>query len=336
MKTIKFVGQISTVTPVVVSLPSVTGIPKNAQGQHYIPATSIRGMLRSTGSFAISHLLNAHGKNLSIDDIYMNFSGVDTGRKMKLGGGYETLGKNLSVRKTNPLISLFGNFALAGQLKMGNAFCDANINPISTYGNGSRNHPFNRNPNLFNFVPEDDLAYLKAIMEADALTFLETADLKAQKAVLKAQLRHADVNEKKEIFVKLDELDSQIKEAKNARTGSSESILRPLDGFEAIDPNHVLQHRFTLTNPSEDEFNLLLWILYKASSNFNIGGHQNIGCGEVHGSWEIKETSFDEPMPKTVGTLTIDDDGFNLEGLSFDPKVVENAIIDGTFDFSKY
>lgn len=336
MKTIKFVGQINTVTPVVVSLPSVTGIPKNAQGQHYIPATSIRGMLRSTGAFAISHLLNANGKNLSIDDIYMNFSGVDTGRKIKLGGGYETLGKNLNIRKTNPLISLFGNFALAGQLKMGNAFCIANTDPISTYGNGSRNHPFNRNPNLFNFVPEDDLVYLKAIMDADALTSLETSDLKAQKTKLKLQLRSADAEEKKEIFAKMDKIDNEIRDAKDARTGSSESILRPLDGFEAIDPNCELQHRFTLTNPTDDELNLLLWILYKASSNFNIGGHQNIGCGEIHGSWEIKQSSFDEPKPQTIGTLTIDDDGFNLQGLMFDPKAIDNAIIDGTFDFSKY
>lgn len=336
MKNIKLIGQIETVSPVVVSLPSVTGIPKNAQGQYYIPATSIRGMLRSTGAFAISQLLSTVDKKLSIDDIYMNFSGVDTGRKMKLGGGYETIGKNLEVRKNNPLVSLFGNFALGGQLKVGNAFCDANINPVSTYGNGSRNHPFNRNHDLFNFVPEAELSYLKGIMEADALTALETSDLKNQVAQLKSQLRHADIEEKKLIFTQIDEVNQKIKDAKNARTGSSESILRPLDGFDAIDPNHTLEHRFTLTNPSDDELNFFLWILYKASANFNIGGHQNIGCGEIHGQWEIKETSLDNPSPKTLGTLTINDDGFQIKDFDFNPKLIDDAILNGKFDFSKY
>lgn len=339
MRNIKLVGHIKTVAPVVVSLPSVAGIPKNAQGQYYIPATSVRGMLRGAATVSVCAILNTVGKRLSTDDIYMNYSGVDTGRKIKLGGGYETIGKNIAIREANPIISLFGNFALTGHLKVGNAFCDANTSPISVYGNGSRNHPFNRNPNLFDFVSNNEMEYLKGVMEADALTSLETSDLKNEKVQLKSQLKQADSDEKKIIYAQLDEIDAKIKATKQARTGSSESILRTLDGFEAIDPDHNLQHRFTLTNPSQNDLNFFLWTLYKASAYFNIGGHQNLGCGEVHAFWEIKETSLENPIPKIIGTITIDDDGFKLEGMedaNFNPKLIEAAIIDGAFDFSKY
>lgn len=336
MKNIKFIGQITTVSPVVVTLPNQTGIPKNTHGSYYIPASSLRGMLRSMATHAICSLLKSHGIELPTDTIYMLSSGVDTGRKLKLGGGYETLGKNVTIRDANPQISSFGNFSTAGKFKMGNAFCDPNVNPIARYGNGSRNHPFNRNPDLFNFVKAEEIDYLKGIMEADALTSLETADLKNLKTKLKADLKHADSEEKKAIFTQMEEIESQIKDAKQARTGSSESILRPLDGFEAIDIGYALDHRFTLTNPSDTDLQFLLWVFYKASVNFRVGGHQNLGCGDIYGHWEITESSFEHPEPKKLGSLTMNDDGFKLTGIEFNPKQIEDAIINGTFDFTVY
>lgn len=343
MKNIKFIGQITTVSPVVVTLPNQTGMPQNTHGAYYIPASSLRGMLRSTATHAICSILKSHDIELPVDVIYMLSSGVDTGRKLKLGGGYETLGKNKPIRVANPQVSTFGNFATAGKLKMGNAICDANVNPISRYGNGSRNHPFNRNPDLFNFVKAQDVDYLKGIMEADALSALETADLKDQKAKLKSQLKTADSVEKKAIFNQIDEIEEEIKGSKKLRVGSSETILFPLEGFEAIDPGYNLDHRFTLTNPSEIELQYMLWVLYIASFNFRIGGHQNIGCGEIHGKWDIIESSFEHPEPIKIGSLTIDDDGFQLTGIEFnpnkiefDPKQIVDAIINGTFDFTVY
>lgn len=336
MRNIKFNGQITTVSPVVVSLPEQSTIPVNSHGARYIPSTSFRGMLRSTATHAICRILKAHGIELPVDVIYMLASGVDTGRTLKLGGGYETLGKNIKIREFNPQISIFGHFAIAGTLKMGNAFCNPNTDPIVRYGNGSRNHPFNRNQDFFNFVKEDEVEYLKGIMQADALASIETSELKNQKTKLMSKLKSSDSDEKKAIFAEMEEIDAKIKEAKQARVGSSETILRTLDGFDAIDCDHKLDHKFTLTNPSNNDLQFLLWILYKSSVNFRIGGHQNNGCGEIHGHWEITETSFDEPAPKKIGTLTINDDGFQLEGIEFDPKRIEDAIINKVFDFTVY
>lgn len=336
MKTVKFIGTITTVSPVNVSLPSVKGIPKNSHNAYYIPASSLRGMLRSTASHAIAHELAKVDKKLSVDDIYMNFSGVDTGRKVKLGGGYETVNKNGPIREVNPQISVFGNFAIGGNLKVGNAYCSETDSPITKYGNGARNHAFNRQPSLVGFVAVEELDYLEKIMNDDALTSLETSDLKKNRKDLEKSLKTATAEERKAIGTQIDEIDEQIRAAKDARTGSSESILRPLDGFDAIDEGYSLSHRMTLTNPSDKELQYLLWILYKASVNFSVGGHQNLGCGDIHATWKIVESSFDEPTPKTIGELTINDDGFQLTGLNLDAKAIETAIQDGTFNFGSY
>lgn len=335
-KTIKFVGHLTTVGPVNVTLPNVVGIPRNTHGAYYIPSSSFRGFLRSTAATAISQLLKKEGKLLGLDDIYMNFSGVDTGRKLKLGGGYERIGANLEIRETNPQISSFGNFAIAGKLKVGNAYCDPNINPITTYGNGSRNHPFNRNPSLIGFVDPTELDYLKGVMDADAKSALDTADLKALEKKLLAKSKKLTGDEKKAVLNELEEVKENIRDIKDDRTGSSESILRILAGFSAIDVGHTLSHRMILTNPSEQDFNYLLWVLWKGSANFNIGGHQNLGCGEIHAEWDIIETSLDDPTPRKIGSLKINDDGFQLDQIDFDPKEIDNAISNSKFDFTVF
>lgn len=337
MKNIKFIGHIETISPVSVSLPNHTSMPKNTHGAYYIPSGSIRGMLRSMSTYSICKILKDKlNVELPVDVIYMLQNGADTGRELKLGGGYETLAKNLPIRLANPHISNFGNFATAGKVKMGNAYCDPNINPITQYGNGSRNHPFNRNPDLLNFVKPSEIDYLKDIMQADALTSMETAEYKQQEAKLKSSLRTADNDEKKAIFSQLEEIEATIKAIRSKRAGSSETILFALPGFDAIDLGHTLSHRFTITNASELELNYLLWVFYKASSFFRVGGHQNIGCGEISAHWTITETSLDNPTPKKLGELIMNDDGFQLTGINFDPVAIEDAIISGTFDFTAY
>jgi hypothetical protein len=337
MKNIKFTGQITTVSPFSVKLPGQIGIPKNSHGAYFIPASSFRGMLRSTALHAICQTLDTVDVELPVDAIYMNGNGADTGRKVQLkNNGTETIAKNIQSREINPQISSFGNFAMAGKLKMGNAYCDLGVNPITRYGNGSRNHPFNRNSNLLKFVKADEAEYLKDVMKADALASLETSDLKNQKTKIENLIKLADAEEKKTLFAEKDEIEQKIKSVKEARVGSSETILRTLDGFDAIDCGHQLNHRFSLSNPSDTELQFLLWVLYKASASFRIGGHQNIGCGDISAHWEITETSFEDPMPKKIGTLTINDDGFQITGIEFNPKQIDDAIKNKTFDFTVY
>lgn len=335
-KTVKLIGTITTLAPVSVALPNVKGMPRNSHKAAYIPATSVRGLLRHTAHFALAQLLEKSEQYFTVDEHYMLASGVDTGRKLKLGGGYETIGKNAKVRENNPLISLFGNFTVAGRLKVGNATSAPGEDNVVTLGNGARNHPFNRNTQLIGFVPEEQLSYLQNVMNADALASLEVGEIKAEVDRLKKENKSATPEEKKENLKLIDELNDQIRQTKDARVGATEAILRPLDGFEAIDEGVTLSHRMTLTNPTEDELNFLLWTLQKASADFNIGGHQNLGCGDIAAEWKIVETSFENPEPKELGTLRIDEDGFNLTGMNFDYAGFEKSILEGKFKFQVY
>lgn len=335
-KTLKFIGNITTLSPVTITLPNVKGMPRNSHNAAFIPASSLRGMLRHVAHFALVELLEKNDQHFTVDEHYMLASGVDTGRKLKLGGGYETIGKNSNVRSKNPLISLFGNFTVGGRLKVGNAASNPNDSVVITLGNGSRNHPFNRNSKLIGFVPENELAYLQDVMNADALASIEVGEIKSELAKLKTANKLATPEEKKLNLLRIDELNEQIRLTKDARIGATEAILRPLDGFEAIDQDIRLSHRMTLTNPTDDEFRFIIWVLKKASANFSIGGHQNLGCGDISAEWKVLETSFDKPEPKEIGVIRITDEGFSISGFDFDFKAFEKSLINGNFDFKVY
>lgn len=335
-RTIKFVGHITTVSPVSISTPDNDGMLRNTHGAYYISASSFRGMLRHTASKAIAELLHREGKTLTTDTHYMNFTGTDTGRKLKLGGGSERLASNIEIRKKNPQISSFGNFTIAGKIKIGNAYCDQNINPITIYGAGSRNHPFNRDSSLIGFIPESELLYLKEIIDADSKSALATAGLKSEKDKLIREAKQLTGDDKKEILKQVKDIEAEIKAVKSDRTGSENTITFPIAGFEAIDLGHKLSHRMILTNPSELDLQYFLWTLWRSSVDFHVGGHRNVGCGEIAADWDIIESSFDDPTPRKIGRLVINQDGFQLEQIAFNPKEIDNAISSGEFNFDVF
>ena len=337
MSQLKFIGSITTISPVAISLPNLKGtMPRNTHNSVLIPATSIRGLFRHSAHFALTKLLEENKEFLTVDQHYMLSSGVDTARKLKLGGGYETIGKNIDIRKKNPLISLFGNFTIAGNLKIGNAVSTPNEEVVISMGNGSRNHVFNRNAEMINFVKEDELTYLQDVMKADAIASLQLSEIKSEIAKLQKANKTATPEEKKLNLEKIDELNEQTRSTKDARVGASEAILRPLDGFECIDEGVTLSHRMRLNNASKNELNFFLWVLFKVGAQFNLGGHENLGCGEVKGEWTVTETSFESVKPKKIGTITIDDEGTNITGFDFDYEEMEKFILDGGFDFTTY
>lgn len=343
-KNYKFVGTITTIQPVSISLPKTTGMPINSHGSAYIPASSIRGFLRSIAHHAVVLELEKAGKVLSVDQHYMNASGVDTARVVKLGGGYEAVNKNLPIRKKNPLLSLFGNFVVGSHSQIGNALASPNENPLVVLGNGSRSHVFTRNKDLVKSVDENELEYLQKVMSATADTAEQTGSIKDEISKLKKQLNKSDPEAKAAIFAQIETLNDEMKEVKESRTGSTESIQRILDGFEAIDAGYTLSHRIQVTDVTGDEFEFFLWVLYKAGYDFRIGGHSNLGCGQIHAEWDVSVSSLNDPKPTKLGKVLMGDDGFEAvpnkdvidNKLVFDPSKVEEKIRNGTYDFTTY
>ena len=54
MKTVQFNGTITTLSPVTVSLPDVSGMARTTQGLPMIPASTLRGLLRHSAHEAMA------------------------------------------------------------------------------------------------------------------------------------------------------------------------------------------------------------------------------------------------------------------------------------------
>lgn len=334
-RTIRMIGKITTISPVSITTPEVNGMNKDHQGRPYIAGSSIRGKIRSSATLLIQTLQNSVNNPLSVDDIYAIGQGVDTARRFTMRQGSVEINSAQKYRDANRHMSVYGRWGLKGRLSVGNAFSDSPSTLIKI--GGSRHHIFSRVEELSTFVATDELDYLSDILDADAASSKESSEYKDENKKLTKQLRLAASQEEKEAIRAAIAANEQIiDDIKKARVGATESILRPLEPFEAIDANVELDHRFVLSSPTQEEFEFFLWCLRSIAFDFSIGGRKAVGCGDVKGSWEVTEHVQGEDKPRFLGTVTIDDNGFNcdIEGINLD--AITEQIKSGELDFSKF
>lgn len=331
MRTIKFVGHIETVQPVNITLPNTKGMPRS-QGNPMIPASTLRGYLRHSAHNGIVEVYHNEGTHLSVDEHYLLASGVDTKRVLGVSGQSTQVGANQELRNKHPFLSLFGYWGLAGKFSIGNAVA-ASSDALLKVSGGSRQHVFKRNESLSDFIDPSELPRLQDILDADKFSAEAIADYKEEKKTLQKQMRDTtDKDEKAECRTRIEELDVLMREAKDARVGASESIQRPLDGFEAIDQGHMLPHRMILKDPNELELHLALWCIAMGSLQPYVGGHSNSNFGEIHAKWDVTVTDITSMTPKKLGEVGFDDGGFfhTIEG--FDVDLITKQISDGTIN----
>ena len=249
MRTIQLIGHIETIQPVNITLPNTKGMPKS-QGFPMIPASSLRGYLRHACHQGITEILHRNDRLLDIDTHYLIATGVDTGRVLGVAGQNTKVGSNQAIRLKHPLLSLFGYWGLSGKLAVGNAVA-TNENALFKVSGGARQHVFNRNEELSNFIDPSEIPRLQDILEADKYSAEAISGYKEERKNLVIEQRNADhADDKLACKNRIDEIDVLIREAKDMRVGASESIQRPLDSFEAIDQGQMLPHRMTLKSPT--------------------------------------------------------------------------------------
>ncbi|MGO3640414.1 hypothetical protein ACTXIV_13065 [Psychrobacter celer] len=335
MRTVKFIGNINTIQPVNITLPNTKGMPRS-QGRPMIPASSLRGFIRHCAHEGITLLFDKHDKPMDIDFHYLLASGVDTGRVLGVSGQNTKVGANQQIRAKHPMLSLFGYWGLSGKLSVGNAVAD-NDNALLKVNAGARQHVFNRNEELSNFIDPSELDRLQDILDADKYSAEAIADYKAEKKELPKKIREtSDPDEKAAYKQRSEELDVLIRDAKDSRVGASESIQRPLEQFEAIDAGQMLPHRMLLKDPTDQELHLALWSIAMASLKPYVGGHTNANYGEIHAKWEVMVTDIDNLTPKSLGHVGFNDEGFfhTIEG--FDVDEITKQIVDGTINIGSF
>ncbi len=336
MRTIKLIGHINAIQPINITLPNTQGMPKS-DGKPMVPASSLRGWLRHACHDGITKLFADNGKLLDVDTHYLIASGVDTGRVLEVKGQSTKVGGNQVIREKHPMLSLWGYWGLAGKFSVGSAVADSASALLSING-GARQHVFNRNEELHNFVDKSELAYLQDILSADKYSSEALVDYKSEEKLLKKEIRETtDKDRKAEINIRLGEIAQLVSDAKELRVGAKESVQRPLENIEAIDQGQTLPHRMILKSPSDLELNLALWSIAMGSLRAYIGGHSNANFGEITAHWEVKETSIKSLKPVLLGEVGFnDEDGFYCTVEGFDYKEITEGIVNGSINIGSF
>jgi CRISPR type IV-associated protein Csf2 len=281
----------------------------------YFPATTLRGSLRRAGRNLLRRAVIKSTGNLtpwSVDTHYMLTQGVDTTNETlneKVAG---SIGVETDLREQNPFLSLFGRWKLPGHLGIDNAL-PQNNDCLYVEGRGARSNDFNRDPDQIQFLNMEEASRLKDILEQDSLAAEEAGDIDSQIRVLKKEISGlSDKDEKSEVNEQIKVLESRKKAVKGAKTGSQESIQRPIEGFEAIQPGTRMNHRMLVQNASDLELGLFLASLNEMSRNPVIGGHRSLGCGEIRGEWSVSYWPDTADEPIIAGTVIMSSEGFHI------------------------
>ena len=340
-KTVRFVGTLTAVSSLTVTRPdekfsSPGGVGSfqlsNKAGRLprlgamretspvYFPAGSLRGAIRRAGRNVIRRAVIRETGNdtpWSVDTHYMLTQGVDTTNQTLSENTAGIVSVEADLRGENPFLSLFGRWRLAGHLGMDNAIPvedGSEERCVFVHGRGARSNDFVRSPDQVAFLSVGEAKRLKEMVEKDSLAAEETGNLDEQIKALKKDYRKAnDGDERVEIGEQIQVLESRKKAVKAAKSGSQESIQRPLEGFEAIRPGTQMNHRMLVQNASDVELGLFLASLREFSRNPVVGGHRSLGCGEISGEWVASYWPEEADAPITLGSVFLSSEGFQVQ-----------------------
>ena len=321
--TYNFIGAISCIEPLTVSLKDVDGLPRNGgkEALAYFPASSIRGALRHNAHAVVQALAHHQEDGKTVFDLadhFMLAQGVDIAEKATVfKDGEVDAGKE--IREANPMLSLFGRWGMGGKVGMGNALSSSEQD-IGMFGGGTRGVMFERNPDLIEFLDDNEQQRLTNLLEEQSIASIDIQAIKADQAGIKRKLKNATEEEKKDLFAKLAQLDEAIKKRKEEKSEAKESIRRPIDRYEAFNAGTKLTHRMTLKGVTDIELGLFIASVLQFARNPVLGGHQGHNCGLVSASWEVRCWPKEGFKTEVIGKVGFDDDGFVVEG-----ELLENA-----------
>ncbi|KXS55435.1 MAG: CRISPR type aferr-associated protein csf2 [Marinobacter sp. T13-3] len=294
----------------------------------YFPATSLRGAIRRAGRNLVRRaVIQATGEETpwSVDTHYMLTQGVDTTNQTlneKVAGA---IGVENDLRDENPFLSLFGRWKLPGHLGIDNAL-PRHQNCVYVEGKGARSNDFNRDPDQVKFLSVEEAKRLKDVLEQDALAAEEAGDIDGQIRQLKKDISAlTDKDEKAEVNEQIKALEAKKKAVKSAKAGSQESIQRPIEGFEAIQPGTTMDHRMLVQNATDLELGLFLACLRELARNPVVGGHRSLNCGEIRGEWTVRYWPETETQPIVAGTVSLSSEGFEVQD-NTDDAVLTGAL----------
>lgn len=295
-------------------------LPRTPHGQVFLNGGTLRGPLRKAGlNMLIRELASLKDQPLDLvfnrAQMYMLGEGIDVSRDVN----NEAMGRNYDpraeafLRQTNPFMSLFGRWKLAGYLEVGPLL--TSTSNLITAGQGVRHDQFEHDPRLVTYLSADEQAALMDQMRSTQESMAAIEEVREQIRLVKADARKTDDVAARQAFAKQTrELEAQEKAIRKQREGSEESIKHPLPGYEAIAPGSQLQSRLKLIEGSPEILGLLLHCLAEFSHHPRLGGHLANGFGAISAEWQVMQRSPGGRQAEPIGIVRLDDMGMTLEG----------------------
>lgn len=319
---IRFKGTLVAESPIQVSYPDMAGkLPRTPHGEAFLNGGTFRGPLRKCALRAMRRLLaQAEGVPekglLTLTDEYMLGSGIDRTRAVNNEtSGADPIGEQM-LRSLNPLLSLFGRWGLPSRLECGELRTPESN--VITVGQGVRHDQFARDSQSVEVLSDEDRDTL--LRESRSARESAKAMEEVRKEIAKTKRAYgvaADAGDKKEtkrLGAELSALQELEKTTRVEREGAEHSIKHPLSGFEAIAPGSRLAVRLGLVNGDQAYLGLLLHALAEFAREPVLGGHRNIGAGQVSGEFAVHQWPVGELAATQIGTVRFDDLGFHIEG----------------------
>lgn len=327
MKYYQFKGIIKTIEPVTLNLPNTNRFPVDNRGNPIIPAHSIRGWLRFASYRSLLEVYKRRGELFSIHEHYLLAKGVDTGNLVDADRA-TVVGKNVNIRKLNPIMDLYGRWGLSSALGVGSAIAPKTA--LRQESSGSRGHIIDQFDDFENYIIEDDQQLLLNIMNDDAEAAPQIQQLKAQIKQLQLDKRSTpSYEEKLSLSDKILVLQTEVDTVKGAKSGSSETMRHIRYGLEIIDANTEALHTMKVTSEHDSSLQFLIWTLSKLPL-FRLGGGRAYNFGVVEPLWTITEHSFDAPNGEEIGRVGWKDGQFicDLRRSQFDLIKFQDQLCD--------
>ena len=123
--------------------------------------------------------------------------------------------------------------------------------------------------------------------------------------VLKKGYGAASAAQKKKLGEEIDKLEAIKAGIKSEKEGPTETLVRPVEGYEAICPGTRMTSGIDITRANDLDLGFVLYALKEISKRPFVGAHGADGKGEFALDWEVKTWSDDQEDPVPLGRVKV-------------------------------
>ena len=293
MSNIVIDANITTIGPLSITMPVATGgranqwnnFPVTANGMDddgnlqmtgYLPATTVRGMMRRAAGIA-AMARRGEGKT-TLQQAYADILGQGSDTKDEVD-----LVKLAALRQSEPILDLFGSWSLKSRLLVSNFLPQTNVLPLVVTG--------------VRKDLEDTDGVLEQLVKADQDAYFNRSDVNSERAkadavvkgigreIAKAKKAGGDISKLEADKVTAERAVAVLKEQRGEMANSSRTITE----YYALPAGLLFTGRIVIQNAKDRDIALVMEGLEYLSQRPLLGAQVARGCGEIKGMFTFKK-----------------------------------------------